>query len=139
MSRIVLSFSAAHHSFPVSLCCGMVLCREKTGENNLGWLGCGITCWEVCRWSGITVPDRGRQGDWQRSLDQRGHVGGMSEWAPYLKSRLVAVHLIVGTLTALTVDRASSHFLAQHAITHSCLSDTPLCFYPDCQPLDFML
>lgn len=54
----------------------------------------------------------------------------MAGWVPYLKSGLVTVDLSFWTLTALTVDRESSHFLAQHTITHLCFSQRRLSLFP---------
>lgn len=87
-------------------------------ENSPGWLGWGIACCEVSRQSGITGQTE-REG---RRLAEGGHVEGMAGLAPYLKSRLVSVDLGFWTLTALTVDRESGHFLAAHTITQPCLS-----------------
>lgn len=62
----------------------------------------------------------------------------MAGWVPYLKSGPVTVDLSFWTLTALTVDRESGHFLARHTITHFSLSQRrlSLCFHPDYLPFD---
>lgn len=87
-----------------------------------------MACWEVSRRSGIT----GQTVGGEESGPDRGQVEGMAGWAPYPKARLVALDVRFWTPATLTADRVTSHFFI-----HSCLIDTPLCFY--CLPLDFML
>lgn len=104
--------------------------ESRRAENSPGWLGWGIACWEVSRRSGITgQTERVGRRLAEESGPEGGHVEGMTGWAHYLKSRLVAVDFSFWTLTALTVDRESGHFLALHNIAHSCLSQWHLSLF----------
>lgn len=106
--------------------------ESRNAKNSPGWLGWRIACWEVSRRSGITgQTERAGRRLAEKSGPEGGLVESMAGWAPYLKSRLVAVDFSFWTLKALTVDRESGHFLAQRTITHSCLSQWhPSLFLP---------
>lgn len=114
MSEIVSSLLGSR--LPAHLHCDTLEQRENAAELRaaLGWMGWDIACRKPSRRSALTGQREQQQGDWQRSPGQerKGHVEGIPEWAPYLKSCLGAGDSGLWTQTALTVDSLSSHFLA---------------------------